>query len=124
MTNTTTSQRWFRPPRPHGDLIEDRSVGFLELFYDLVFVVLIAQLAHTLATHATWTGVRGFVVVFPSCGSHASTAPLPRPPRLLVAAIRPAPWLLAPTLWVLLSTAWLVAFLWHSRLGHTITDRL
>ena len=64
MTNTTTSQRWFRPPRPHGDLIEDRSVSFLELFYDLVFVVLIAQLAHTLAKNATWTGVRDFVVVF------------------------------------------------------------
>jgi low temperature requirement protein LtrA len=43
---------------------EDRSVSFIELFYDLVFVLLIAQIAHTLADHVTWTGVRDFVVVF------------------------------------------------------------
>jgi hypothetical protein len=30
-------RRWLlRPPRPHGEVIEDRRVGFLELFYDLV----------------------------------------------------------------------------------------
>ena len=57
-------RRWFRPPRKHGEVIEDRTVGFVELFYDLVFVVLIAQLAHTLAEHITWVGVRNFVVVF------------------------------------------------------------
>ncbi|MBT8241931.1 MAG: low temperature requirement protein A, partial [Acidimicrobiia bacterium] len=57
--------RWFRPPRPHGHVEEDRSVSFIELFYDLVFVLLIAQIAHTLADHVTWTGVRDFVGV---CG--------------------------------------------------------
>ena len=30
-------------------MIEDRSVSFLELFYDLVYVVVIARAAHTLA---------------------------------------------------------------------------
>lgn len=64
MTNAPETTRWFRPPRPHGHVIEDRSVSFLELFYDLVFVLLIAQLAHTLADHVTWAGVRYFVVVF------------------------------------------------------------
>jgi low temperature requirement protein LtrA len=44
--------------------MEDRTVSFLELFYDLVFVVLIAQIAHTLAGHVTWTGLRDFVIVF------------------------------------------------------------
>ncbi|MCP3974331.1 MAG: low temperature requirement protein A [bacterium] len=57
-------RRWFSPPRAHGDSIEDRTVSFLELFYDLVFVVLIAQLAHTLAGHIDWTGFRNFAVVF------------------------------------------------------------
>ncbi|NNC78776.1 MAG: low temperature requirement protein A [Acidimicrobiales bacterium] len=57
-------ERWFRPPRPHGQLDEERTVSFLELFYDLVFVVLIAQIAHTLADHVTWTGLRDFVIVF------------------------------------------------------------
>lgn len=62
--DSTPTQRWFRPPRPHGHVEEDRSVSFLELFYDLVFVVLIAQIAHTLAGHVNWTGLRDFVVVF------------------------------------------------------------
>jgi low temperature requirement protein LtrA len=57
-------RRWFRPPRAHGEVIDDRTVSFLELFYDLVFVVLIAQLAHTLADHVSWTGMRDFVIVF------------------------------------------------------------
>ncbi len=60
---TAETPRWFRPPRPHADVIEDRSVSFLELFYDLVFVVLISQLAHTLAGHVTWTAFRDFIVV-------------------------------------------------------------
>lgn len=55
---------WLRPPRAHGEVIEDRTVSFLELFYDLVFVVLIAQIAHTLAGHVSWTGVRDFILVF------------------------------------------------------------
>ncbi|MDE0267460.1 MAG: low temperature requirement protein A [Acidimicrobiaceae bacterium] len=55
---------WLRPPRAHGEVIEDRTVSFLELFYDLVFVVLIARIAHTLAGDVSWTGVRDFALVF------------------------------------------------------------
>ena len=51
-------RRYFwKPPRAHGDVIEDRSVSFLELFYDLVSVVVIARAAHTLAEHVLWRGV-------------------------------------------------------------------
>jgi hypothetical protein len=50
--------------RPHGEVIEDRTVSFLELFYDLVYVVLVGQLAHTLAEDVSWSGVLDFVVVF------------------------------------------------------------
>ena len=58
-------RRWFlRPPRPHGEVIEDRTVSFLELFFDLVYVVLIGQIAHTLAEDVSWSGVLDFVVVF------------------------------------------------------------
>jgi low temperature requirement protein LtrA len=57
-------QDWFRPPRPHGEAIEGRTVSFLELFYDLVFVVFVSQVAHELATHPDGRGVRSFVVVF------------------------------------------------------------
>ena len=55
---------WFRPPRAHGEVIEDRVVSPLELFYDLVFVVLISQIAHTLADDVSWAGVGHFTTVF------------------------------------------------------------
>jgi low temperature requirement protein LtrA len=58
-------KRWFwRPPRPHGETIADRSVSSLELFYDLVYVVVIAQAAHHLAEDASARGFAEFVVVF------------------------------------------------------------
>ncbi len=45
---------WFRrPPRLHGEVDNERTVSFLELFYDLIFVVLVSQAAHTLAEHST-----------------------------------------------------------------------
>lgn len=56
---------WFTaPPRAHGEVLEDRVVSFLELFYDLVFVVLIAQVAHTFAGDVSWVGFRNFAIVF------------------------------------------------------------
>ena len=65
MTLGAGLRRWFlRPPRPHGEVIEDRTVSFLELFYDLVYVVLVGQIAHTLAEDVSWSGVLDFAVVF------------------------------------------------------------
>ena len=46
------------------DATGHRRVSFLELFYDLVYVVVIAQAAHHLAEHITWRGVAEFGVVF------------------------------------------------------------
>jgi low temperature requirement protein LtrA len=60
----TFLQSYWQPPRPHGEVIEGRSVSFLELFYDLVYVVVIAQVAHHLAEHVTWRGTLEFAVVF------------------------------------------------------------
>lgn len=45
-------------------MIEDRTVSFLELFYDLVYVVVIARAAHALAGDITWRSVGEFVVIF------------------------------------------------------------
>ncbi|MFK0158162.1 low temperature requirement protein A [Streptomyces sp. NPDC090493] len=56
-------QLW-RPPRAHGEQPRHRVVGPLELFYDLVVVVLVAQAAHHLADHLTWHGLGEFAVVF------------------------------------------------------------
>jgi low temperature requirement protein LtrA len=68
---TTRRQRWARlrrmlwqPPRPHGEQPRQRTVGPLELFYDLATVVLVAQAAHHLAGHLTWRGLGEFAVVF------------------------------------------------------------
>jgi low temperature requirement protein LtrA len=71
-TGTATRRdRWARlrrslwqPPRPHGEQPRERMVGPLELFYDLVVVVLVAQAARHLAEHLTWRGVGEFTAVF------------------------------------------------------------
>ena len=57
-------RRFWQPPRAHGEVIEDRTVSFLELFYDLVYVVVIARAAHHLAEHVSWRGVYEFAVIF------------------------------------------------------------
>jgi len=54
----------WQPPARFEDRSPDRSVTFLELFFDLVFVVIIAQLAHHLAEHPSWEGVGWFVFLF------------------------------------------------------------
>jgi low temperature requirement protein LtrA len=56
-------QLW-RPPRAHGAQPRHRVVGPLELFYDLIVVVLVAQAAHHLAGHLTWHGLGEFAAVF------------------------------------------------------------
>ena len=58
-------RRWFwRPPRTHGDVILDRRVSDLELFYDLVYVVVISQATHRLAEEITLRSVLEFTIIF------------------------------------------------------------
>jgi low temperature requirement protein LtrA len=52
------------PPRAHGEVIADRTVSSLELFYDLVYVAVISQAAHHLAEHVTARGFVEFTIVF------------------------------------------------------------
>jgi low temperature requirement protein LtrA len=60
------SHGWWQTPRllvaeqEHGE----RRVTWLELFYDLMFVVVIAELSHYLAGHATPEGLFGFILMF------------------------------------------------------------
>jgi low temperature requirement protein LtrA len=60
----TTSRRLWLPPARYADRPTDRRVSFLELFFDLVFVVVVAQLAHRLAEHTDWAGVGWYVFLF------------------------------------------------------------
>ena len=55
---------WWQVPRRAGDRIEHRQVSFLELFYDLVYVALIAELSHSLSGHISWAGLGSFTFLF------------------------------------------------------------
>jgi len=65
-TRTVTRfKRWFwQPPRAHGEIMRDRVVTNLELFYDLVYVAVIGQAAGRLAEDVSAQRVVEFVVVF------------------------------------------------------------
>ena len=60
----STFRRLWRPPARFADRPAERRVTFLELFFDLVFVVVISQMAHRLAERPTWSGVGWFVFLF------------------------------------------------------------
>ncbi|MGH2636363.1 MAG: low temperature requirement protein A [Actinomycetota bacterium] len=64
MTGPSTFRRLWQPPGRYEDRAADRRVTFLELFFDLVFVVVISQLAHRLAEHPPWSGVGWFAFLF------------------------------------------------------------
>lgn len=55
---------WWQYPRKVEDRSEHRSVAFLELFYDLVYVVFIAELAHSLAGQVDWRGLANYLFLF------------------------------------------------------------
>jgi low temperature requirement protein LtrA len=58
-------KRWFwRPPRAHGEILADRQVSNLELFYDLLYVAVLGQAAHHLAGLVSIRGLASFAVVF------------------------------------------------------------
>jgi low temperature requirement protein LtrA len=55
---------WWKPPRKTSEREEERRVTFLELFYDLVYVVIIAELAHALSGHIDLAGIGSFAFLF------------------------------------------------------------
>lgn len=56
---------WWRKPTLRDDGSDvSRKASWLELFYDLVFVVIIAELSHKLAHDVSWEGIGAFVVFF------------------------------------------------------------
>jgi low temperature requirement protein LtrA len=57
-------RRLWRPPGRYADRNPNRRISFLELFFDLVFVAIIAQLAHSLSESPTWSGIGWFVFLF------------------------------------------------------------
>jgi len=59
-----TPQHLLRLYAEDGKEHQERHATWLELFFDLVFVVAIAQLAHLLHDHLDWGGIASFVVLF------------------------------------------------------------
>src|ERR1700752_623713 len=57
-------RRWWQPPRPAENKPEERRITFLELFYDLVYVVIIAELSRALAGYVSLAGIGTFVFLF------------------------------------------------------------
>ncbi len=57
-------RRWWQPPRNFAERHAHRQVTFLELFYDLVYVVLIAQLTHALAAKIDARHIAEFAFMF------------------------------------------------------------
>jgi low temperature requirement protein LtrA len=57
---------WWHAPKLHQEEEQgrERKVSWLELFYDLVFVVIIARLSHYLGHHLDWSGAVGFFFLF------------------------------------------------------------
>jgi len=53
----SVARRLWSPPARFADRPTERRVTFLELFFDLVFVVVISQLRRRLAGHPSWSGV-------------------------------------------------------------------
>ncbi len=47
----THSRAWWGPPRKFDPNVEERKISWLELFYDLVYVIAISKITHHLGTH-------------------------------------------------------------------------
>lgn len=57
---------WWQTPQIHREEEEDkeRKTSWLDLFSDLVFVVIIAELAHNFGEDVSWGGLGSFVLLF------------------------------------------------------------
>jgi len=55
---------WWGPPRKFAYHIEERKISWLELFYDLVYVIVISRATHLLAGHTDWHGLSKFIYLF------------------------------------------------------------
>jgi low temperature requirement protein LtrA len=55
---------WWGPPKKFSTQIAERKISWLELFYDLVYVIVISRTTHYLATHPSWSGLLDYIYLF------------------------------------------------------------
>lgn len=60
----TLSSSWWGPPRKFDPEIKERRVSWLELFYDLVYVIAISRITHHLASHISVDGFLEYLALF------------------------------------------------------------
>ena len=58
--NTT----WWGPPKKFDPYFEERRISWLELFYDLVYVIAISRITHHLAMHINLEGFLQYAILF------------------------------------------------------------
>jgi low temperature requirement protein LtrA len=58
------SSVWWGPPRKFSTEIKERRVSWMELFYDLVYVVVISQITHHLTLHPNTSGLLDYIYFF------------------------------------------------------------
>jgi low temperature requirement protein LtrA len=58
------SPSWWGPPRRFDPNFEERRISWLELFYDLVYVIAISRITHHLAMHITLNGILEYACLF------------------------------------------------------------
>jgi low temperature requirement protein LtrA len=59
-----TFRLWWQKPKRIADIEDEREVSFLELFYDLAYVVIVIQLTHLLAGHLELHSVIQYVGLY------------------------------------------------------------
>jgi low temperature requirement protein LtrA len=55
---------WWGPPKKFSTRIEERKISWLELFYDLVYVIAIARITHHLSEHLNISGFLDYTYLF------------------------------------------------------------
>jgi low temperature requirement protein LtrA len=55
---------WWGPPRKFDTHFEDRRISWLELFFDLVYVIAISRITHRLGTHISTAGFLDYAILF------------------------------------------------------------
>lgn len=66
MKNNTGKQYniWWGPPKKFSTKFEDRKISWLELFYDLVYVIVISRTTHHLAVNPGAQGILDYLLLF------------------------------------------------------------
>ena len=64
MQSDKKSNTWWGPPRKFSTKFEERKISWLELFYDLVYVIAISKITHYLSIHFNSSGLLDYIYFF------------------------------------------------------------